>query len=78
MFKALVDDTADFVRLFLNKGVQLGEFLTDKRQWDLYSEVGDVLAHARTHTHVRTHTHTHKRTIPLVYKNKLSLFLQKL
>ena len=56
MLKALVDDKKDFVRLFLDKGVTLEEFLTDERQWALYKNVGDVLAHARTHT--RTHIHT--------------------
>jgi hypothetical protein len=40
MFEALIKDNVDFVKLFLEYGVNLQKFLTFKRLQDLYNEVG--------------------------------------
>ena len=38
MFTALVQDRVDFVKLFLDNGVELKRFLTVKRLYHLYNE----------------------------------------
>ncbi len=40
MFNALIQDNVDFVKLFLEYGVNLQKFLTFKRLQDLYNTVG--------------------------------------
>ena len=39
MFKALVENKEDFVRLFLDNGVEMRRFLTGRNLRDLYKEV---------------------------------------
>ncbi len=39
MFNALIEDNVDFVKLFLEYGVNLQKFLTFKRLQDLYNTV---------------------------------------
>ena len=39
MFKALVENKADFVRLFLDNGVDMQRFLTKQNLRDLYEKV---------------------------------------
>ena len=42
MLTALLDDKADFVRLFLENGLSMREFLTVERLCVLYRSVGTV------------------------------------